>query len=199
MRKALIVFLVAALLSVPSLAQDVGIKFDEMPIGTTLVTEVFSSKPFRRSEKYIGKRDEFYVVETSLIRTGGKIERYSTDYYDLKGRLIRRDRSRGFEEYSPYSCHYELGVCVHRYQYPNPFKNYNQTANKRKYITRLEGDTLIVSWSLADGNVAEVPFKLGPYNLRLSSENVNRLGRKTGYKFVDLIEPEKVRGSRISK
>lgn len=187
------------LFSALALADDVGIHFDKMPIGTTLITEVHRTKPFQRSEKYIGKQGAFYAIETKIRKGNDEFKKSSTDLYDLKGRLVRREREKGFEEYTPYSCHYQLGVCEHDYQYPNPFKNFNQTKHKRRYSTRLEGDTLIVSWALANGDAAEAPFELGPYNLRISNEYLNRLGRKTGFKFIELIEPGKDAASSVSR
>ena len=187
------IFIALFALTLPAYAQDVGIKFAEMPVGTTLVTDVLSSRPFQRSEKYVGKQGEFYVVENSITKSNGITKLSSTDYYDMKGRLVRLDREKGFEAYTPYSCRYVIGECEHSYEYPNPFKDYRQTKNTRKYSTRLDGKMLIVSWKLANGEIAEAPFELGPYNLRVSNIYRNRLGKKTGYKFVELIEPGKGR------
>jgi hypothetical protein len=170
-------------------AQEVGIDFESMPVGTTLVTETHGSRPVRLSERYLGKRENFFVTEETRLKKDGEWQFHSTTYYDLEGRLVRRDLTKGFIEYKPWSCHYVLGECEHAYQYPNPFKQYKQTKNTQKFTTRLENDTLIVSWTLIDGRIAEAPFKLGPYNLRVSSEYKNRLGEDTGYKFIDLVVP----------
>ena len=183
----------------PAIAQEVGIKFHEMKIGTTLVTESYGTNPIRLSEKYIGKSGDFYVTEITRGKRGETLKFSSTSFYDSRGRLIRRDRTKGFEEYTPFSCHYTLGNCKHGYQYPNPFKDYKQTKNSSEYTNRLEGDQLIITWKMADDSIAEVPYKLGPYNLRVSSSYKNALGEQRGHKLIELIEPTNVSSTELAQ
>ena len=190
--------IIAIFFASPANSQDVGIKFNEMKIGTTLVTEFLGKKPFRLSEKYLGKRGNNFVTEVIRITNKGKSVFSSTSFYDTKGRLVRRDRSEGFEEYTPYSCFYVVGECRHGYQYPNPFKNNKQTKNSGKYINRLENDTLIVTWKTISDSIVEIPYKLGPYNLRISSNYKNALGQQRGHKLIELIEPTANLGSELA-
>lgn len=161
-----------------------------MPPGTTLITETIGPRPLRLSEKFLGRRGEFFVIESRRRGTDGRWLLASTDYYDLQGRLVRRDRKNGTETYKPYSCLYTTGECQHIHRYPNPFKNHRQTQNTRQYTSRLEGDELIVSWALVDGKRAEVPFRLGRYRLRVASEYRNRLGQEKGHRLIELIIPD---------
>ena len=183
----------------PAHAEDVGIKFDEMKIGTTLVTEFHGSDPIRLSEKYVGRRGDFFVTEVMRSKGDEEPEFSSTSFYDSKGRLVRRDRTKGFEEYTPYSCMYALGECKHGYQYPNPFKDYKQTKNSSEYVNRLEGDTYYVTWKMVDGSIAEVPYKLGPYNLRVSSEYKNALGQQRGFRLIELKVPDGSTASTLAE
>lgn len=182
-------------------AKDVGIKFDEMAVGTTLVTQSLSGKKRVSVEKYIGKRNGFHLMEESWLSPDGTSEPLGEVLYDNKGRRVRSERSRGSFIHTPFSCHFALGECTHIYDYPNQFskKKNKRTKSVGRYKNRFEGDTLYVTWKMADDSIAEVPIKLGPYNLRVSSEYKNALGQLRGHKLIEIIEPSAGQPTAVAK
>lgn len=177
------------LLTLSAFAADVGIRFDEMPVGTILVTESIGSTPLRQSEQFVGKRGEFFVTEIRRRGKDGQWSIASTNFYDLRGRLVRLNGKNGVQTYEPYSCHYVLGECKHTYRYPNPFKDNRQIVNTSAYQNRLDGNNLFISWRLVDGKLVELPFRLGRYRLRVANQYRNRLGQEKGFRLIELTVP----------
>ncbi len=191
MRCLIFTSLACLVLSAPAYAQDVGIKFGEMKVGTTLVTQSLSGKKRVTAKKYIGQKDNHFVMEEHWLNPDGTKVNLGKVYFDQQGRETGSDRRRGEFIYTPYSCMFAIGECEHTYDYPNRFtkKKIKRTKSTSRYKNRLEGDTFFVTWKLADGSTAEVPFKLGPYNFRVSAEYKNTLGQLRGHKLIEIIEP----------
>lgn len=191
MKLAALSFACLALTAVSALAQDVGIQFGKMKIGTTLLTQSLSDSKSIKSQKFIGKQGNFYVVEENRIKTDGSTKPLGNTYYDLDGREAKADWHDGPAYYKPYSCMYTVGTCEHTLDYPNPLtkKKVKRSTSVRKYNNRLQGNTLIVTWELSSGKTHEVPFELGAYNFRISSRYKNALGQLRGHKLIELIEP----------
>lgn len=180
-----------AFIMTSAFAQDVGIQFDKMKIGTTLLTQSLSDDDKIKSQKFVGKQGDFYVVEESHIKADGTSKALGNTYYDSEGREAKADWFDGPAYYKPYSCFYAAGNCKQTLDYPNPLtkKKEKRSVSVRQYDNRLEGDTFIVTWKMASGKTHEVPFELGPYNFRVSSRYENALGELRGHKLIELIEP----------
>ncbi|MGB7301680.1 MAG: VWA domain-containing protein [Burkholderiaceae bacterium] len=191
MRLVAVGFVYVALTTVPAFAQDVGIQFEKMTIGTTLVTQSLGDDASVKSQEFIGQQGDFYVVKERRIDTDGASRPLGNTYYDLKGREVKADWHDGPAYYTPYSCMYAVGACEQSLDYPNPLtkKKVKRTVTVRKYVNRLEGNKLTVTWQLANGKTHEVPFELGPYNFRVSSRYKNALGQLRGHKLIELIDP----------
>ncbi len=191
MRHLILTSLACLVLTAPAYAQEVGIKFRDMKVGTTLVTQSLSGKKRVTSETYIGRKGNLFVMEEHWLNPDGTKVNLGKVYYDQKGRETGSDRRRGEFIYTPYSCMFAVGDCKHTYDYPNSFtkKKIKRTKSTSSYKNRLEGDTFFVTWKLADGSTAEVPFKLGPYNFRVSAKYKNALGQLRGHKLIEIIEP----------
>ena len=186
-----IALLSSLLFAAPAYAKDAGIQFDKMKIGTTLITQSLSGKKRILSQKYVGKRGDFFVIEESWRIPNEATESLGNVFYDAKGREVRSERPRGEFIYTPFSCMQTVGECANIYDYPNLFtkKKNKRTKSRSRYINRIEGTSFYVTWKMADDSIAEVPFQLGPYNFRVSSEYKNVLGQVRGHKLIEIIEP----------
>ncbi len=178
-------------LVMPASAENVGIEFEKMPVGTTLVTESLGDSPRILEQKYIGKQGDYFVMEERQSKDDGTMRDLGQVFYDTQGRLVKSERKPGITYYTPYSCLFALGECTQVLDYPNPFtkKKVKRTKSTGHYNNRLEGDTFIVSWQLVDGSRQEVPYTLGPYKLRVSSKYKNRLNQVIGHKLIKIVQP----------
>jgi len=178
------------LLAAPANAEDIGLQFDDMPIGTKLITETLDDDPQQYAETYVGKKGEFHVIELSRIKSDGTEPRILVRLYDEAGRLIRKEKDGKLNSSNtPFSCEYVLGPCEQTYVYANPFKNGKLVTHDDFYRNELRGKTLTVAKQLADGSFLEIPYELGPYNLRVSSKYTNNLGQVRGYRLIEISEP----------
>ena len=89
----------------------------------------------------------------------------------------------------PWSCQFEVGECTETHTYPNPFKDYKLVTNTRTYTNRIEGDLFLFTYKNVMDEVVEIPFELGPYNLRINSIYNNALNQPAGFELVELQEP----------
>ncbi len=188
MKKILLVLLMLSFSSIPTFAQEVGIEFETMKIGTKLTTTSFGYVEATYIEEYIGKKDGYFQIQTYKLLDDGSTKVLNLVSYDDKGRKVLSTLDGKTNTYTPYSCHYVVGKCSHTYKYYNSLKK-NFVTNEGKFDNRLDGDTLYVGVIQSDGDMFEVPFELGPHRLRISSENIDALGTKTGHEFVDLEIP----------
>ncbi len=195
MRSALIALLLFAGL-LPVHASEVGIRFSEMEIGTRIVTapvkddNAASLSNFEKTvaEEYVGQQDGFHLTRLSHLNRDGSWKPVVTIYYDEQGRRVKSERNGRWSTYTPYSCTFVLGSCEHTYVYYNPITKKDVT-NVDRYKNRLEGDTFYRGYVRSDGSLLEIPYKLGRYNFRISSEYTNALGHKRGHRLVEFHEP----------
>jgi len=184
-------FLVLAALSATGLlAQSAEIDFSELKVGTELTVKYRGFSDSTIVKKYVGLEGEHHVFEESKLLEDGSRELVTRHFFDSEGRLLyvmkgdKRSRT-----YTPFSCEYVLGDCEHKLEYLNPFKK-TYVVNEGRYRNRLDGETLLLGAFKSDGEMFEVPFELGPHNLRVSNEYENALGQETGYSFVGFETPE---------
>lgn len=173
-------------------AEDsVGIRFAEMPLGTTLVTERYGRSGERQQQKFLGRRGDEYVMESGIYESDGSLKHKSEVFYDLEGRKLRLERNGAQSSYAPFNCEYVIGECEHEYSYPWTFdKGARTMTGSARYQTRREGNTLVVGRYKSDGTLADRPFELGEYNLRVSSTSVNVTGSTVGFKLIELSVPD---------
>ena len=189
MNKFLPVLLILNLSSVPVFAEDVGINFDTMIVGTKLTTTSMGYVEETYIAEYIGSEDGFFLIQNHKLLEDGSTKALNVARYDDKGRLVSSSLDGKTNTYSPYSCHYVVGECIHTYKYYN-WGTKKYVTNERKFENRLDADTLYIGVIQSDGDKFEVPYLLGPHRLRLSSNYKDALGTQTGHVFVELVDPE---------
>ncbi|MEZ5741456.1 MAG: hypothetical protein R3E68_19875 [Burkholderiaceae bacterium] len=183
-----LILALAGLTAIPAMATEVGIQFDQMKVGVKLTTTTAGFYQATYIEEYVGRKDGFHLTQTHKLLDDGSTKRLNQVGYDNQGRKVFSILNGNKNTYEPYSCHYVVGRCQHTYRYYNSLTKKFVT-NVTRFENRLDGDTLFVGTYKSDGDKFEVPFKLGPYRLRLSSEYKNALGKPAGFRFVDLVQP----------
>ena len=190
MKYAVFAALLSAFMMTPAFADDIGIQFDDMKIGTKLVTESRDKKPKRYTETYLGKQGDYHVIEIGKIADDGAAKAIAKGFFDSEGRLIRSEKNGKFSyEHTPFSCKYLLGDCAETYVYANPFKNGKRVTHHKTYMNSIDGDVVTVALKLSDGSYLKIPYQLGAYNFRVSSEYTNALGQVRGFRLIEIVEP----------
>jgi|GEM_PF-5091260 len=171
-------------------AQDVGIQFDEMPIGTRWTIEYLDDQA-QREETYLGREGDWHITEYFGIEPSGEREMIFKRYYDAQGRLVRGERDGVANTKLPFSCRYRVGNCTHVSKVPYAYSpsNIRYSESKRAHVNRMEGNVFYFGTVLSDGSVREYPFELGDYNIRVGLEYVNNLGETRGFRLVEIVEP----------
>lgn len=91
-----------------SSAENWGIRFDQMPVGTEI--EFKSQTGDRAVIKYIGRKGKFYVVERTNLQTNRKYR----EKYNAKGHKVSvHGRAGAKGKLSPHDCYMVLGTCSH--------------------------------------------------------------------------------------
>ena len=173
-----------------AVAEDVGIRFWEMEAGTRWVIERLEDK-VREEETFMGKEGDYFITEEVHIKPSGERRFIFKNFYDAKGRRVRGERNGMAVTFKPFQCRYVVGDCTEAssipWEYtPDNEKHFERTSKRKN---RLDGDMFYVGWFLSSGELKEFPFKLGKYNLRISSEYKNNLGETRGFRLVELFEP----------
>lgn len=160
-----------ALSAVQSVAENTGIQFGKMPVGT---------KAFYRhtnGDKWVdvfkGVKRGNYVVErfTGHAKTSGRP--IQTRYYDKQGRLsfyrAYGGRSKPYKiAYKPYSCFYAVGNCNHTERFSGNGYVHSGTTDKWVMNTKKTKGGYLTTWyEVKDPDGGNVYFtELGKYNLR---------------------------------
>ncbi|WP_298356311.1 hypothetical protein [uncultured Litoreibacter sp.] len=171
-------------------AQDVGLQFDEMPVGTQWTIEYLDDQA-RREETYLGREGDFHITEYVGIKPTGERRVIFKRSYDAEGRLVKGERDGAANTTLPFSCRYAVGECTHESKIPNVYSPSNDgfLESTRRHVNRLEGGVFYFGMVLSDGTVREFPFELGKYNIRVAQEYENNLGQKRGFKLISIVEP----------
>ncbi len=163
-------------------AQDIGIQFSKMPVGTKAHYRQSNGKQF--SETYIGTKRGLHVIRsTRKVTDRGRGASY---YYDSKGRLVHFTGPKGLKViYSPYNCTYQVGKC----QYKSSLRGeaYVNQGGSRSYkveTRKISGGYQSILRRVSGYEiVAEYRFSLGKYNLRKEYN----WREKSGMKSIKLI------------
>ncbi len=167
---------------------DVGIQFDQMPIGTKLTIRLRGFSTYLVEEEFMGSEDGFFVMKIRKINDDDSRKELTKAFYDAEGRHVYSERFGKTNTYEPYNCRYVLGECEMIYTYYNSLTD-KYVTNTSKRVNRIEDDVLYLGIFDALGDLYEVPMTLGPFNLRVSNEYKDALGDDAGYSFVDLHIP----------
>lgn len=191
MRRALLASIIAMVTSVAASADSVGIRFDEMKVGTLLVTKVHGFNVVRM-ETYLGVKDGFHVIEYKKIKADATVELAFTNYYDAEGRRVRAVRNTQPMTFDPFSCEFALGECFEWNTVPFDFTEDNTEMMEWgfAYENQLEGDTLKVRRALEEGGFHETTYQLGKFNLRYAQDYIDPYGTARGFSFIELREPD---------
>lgn len=167
-------------------AEGVGIKFDQLNVGTKLTTQMRGFSTATYIEEYIGMEDGFHLIQIHKKLDDGSTKKLSVKGYDTQGRQVFSRRQDGkVSTYSPYSCRYALGNCTHIYDYYNPITK-KMVVNEGLYFGKLEGNQYILTVFTSDGDSFDVPYELDENNLRLRNIYKNALDQPAGFEFVDV-------------
>ena len=172
-------------------AQDVGILFDEMPVGTQIITQSVDPDRSPQLSEYIGLEDGLHVMSNSRLQEDGEVVFLNTTHYDGDGRQVRSNNVEVYSAYEPFSCRYAVGDCTQSWTYPNSLEaeNAEYFTKEQSFQNRLDGTTFTVGMLRDDGSLRETTYELGPYNLRISSRYTRYNGETRGYDLVEIIEP----------
>ncbi|WP_133117411.1 hypothetical protein [Paramylibacter kogurei] len=169
-------------------AQEGGIDFSAMKIGTKLTTRTVWTPQSTFVAEYIGAKDGFHLIQNYKVKDGS-LEENILDAYDDQGRRVWSTRNGHTNRFTPYSCHFVIGECNHQYEYYNVLTK-KMVTNQSRYFNRREGDVFYLGIYRSDGSLHEVAHQLGAYNLRLSNVHQNALGQDSGFEFIELTVPE---------
>ena len=160
----------SVMVPVDAVAQNLGIDFAKMPVGTKMTYQASSGASW--TAVYRGKRGRSHVIREEGRNAEGK--RFGrTVYYDKHGRMTSysyKDANRpepGKVVFKPFSCDYAVGTCKHqRKLIVHNFIN-NGASRNATYVTRKKGKHYTVGVDRGDRNgKVFYNFELGPYNLK---------------------------------
>ncbi len=166
-------------------AQDLGIQFSKMPVGTKAYYNTSYGEKWL--DIYIGKKRGLYAVRRYKGHTkNGKL--LQVNYFDEKGRRVHYTGQRGLKVlFKPIDCDYHFGDCVftirirgEAYVQNGQNKTYNQSIVKKdgKYVSTWYRGT---QTDKKGGSL----FTLGKYNLRKKVQFFN-----DGLQTIDLVKVE---------
>ena len=170
-------------------SQEVGIRFSELDAGTKLTTQQRGFSDATIVEEYVGREGDHHVFEVGERLDDGSLKPISRSFYDAEGRMIYIMKGDKKSSYTPFSCSFVLGECEHELSYYNPLSK-KFVERTETFKNRRDGEIFYLGVIQSDGEMFEVPYRLGPHNLRISNEYQNALGQDTGYSFVRLDVPE---------
>ena len=170
-------------------AQNIGIQFDKMPVGTKAYYSQSDGTKWVRVYKGL-KRGKHVVEEfKGHSRTTGRPTQ--TRYYDSQGRLVfyRAYGERGLYKVSfkPVYCYYQIGQCKHTLKFTGGEYEGDGTGSKWVMNTQKAKGRYISTWYKVSTPDSKNKYftKLGKYNLReLESWGAN------GRHFIKLVKIE---------
>jgi hypothetical protein len=147
-----------ALLGFPAMAEQIGIRFDEMPVGCRIHGQYSSGE--KVVDVYVGKSGSKHVMKTYEGPSGKKLIRTTT--FSREGLMLRKDWADGtWESFKPASCFNVPGPCSYTYR--------NGDGAELKYMGKnTQNGTEIIN---RGGWVGEPPFApvvstLGRFNIQ---------------------------------
>lgn len=177
--------------STQSTAQNIGIQYDKMPVGTS--AHYAQTNGDRWVDVYKGVKRGKHVVERFKGQTANSGRPLQTRYYDKQGRLdfyrAYGSRSKPYKiDYKPHSCYYVVGNCTHTERFSGT--GYVNSGVGEKWImnTQKTSSGYSTRWYKKrepnGGNT--FTSKLGKYNLR----TIEAWGSKGQYniKLIKLVE-----------
>jgi hypothetical protein len=148
---------IAMLLAAPIIAnaQSVGIKFNEMPVGTKVFYSDYEGDHW--TETFTGRTGKFYVLKRVHAKNKyGSSKRY----YNSAGHQVKTIFSSGGRiTYGPHSCRRIIGSCVENY------KGRRKHSGRYTWKTKMTGAKTYHSEFVRVGEKITRDYTLTKYNL----------------------------------
>ena len=159
--------LAVSLLGTASFAPNWGIRFDQMPVGTSYETKKQNGD--RIVSKFVGKQGKYYIVEDTLLKTGRKFR----VKYNAAGHFVSVTNVSGGSSYrvkqTPHSCYMVVGDCM---QFAS-----GSTRNTGRYlysIKQVSATKRVGTWRrVTTEETQDFKYTIGKYNLVIDSEHKN--------------------------
>ncbi len=160
--KYLFIILSVCLSSAVAQAQTIGIKFADLPVGTQFHYEEIGGGGFLFANKYVGKKDAYYVVDGYLIENGklGK-KPITRRYYNETGLLVRSETLSLDKtvEYIPFNCRRSTAQnCQHVRKVTNKKTGEVKSAITHKFESLWSGGKLTVTSIFSNGKRSNTQY-----------------------------------------
>ena len=165
-------------------AQDIGIQFAEMPVGT----KAYYQSTFNGNwvDVYVGIKRGHYVVRRYKGNSPrGKL--LQTRYYDKKGRLVYYNGLYQLKViYKPFDCDYQFGNCQFGFRMRGAAYTHSGLGANFSQTTVKKGSQFLSSRTrgIHDDQKFGKLFSLGKYNLRKKVQFFD----ETGMQSIDLVK-----------
>ncbi|WP_431366050.1 hypothetical protein [Planktotalea sp.] len=162
-----------------SFAQNWGIRFDQMPVGTEY--EMKWQNGDRYVSRYVGKQGRFYILEETNLQTGNKVRQQ----FNAQGHFVRGSNARGYNVKNvPNSCYYVVGPCTHFVR--------GTTRHTGKYVYNIKqigATNRVGTWRrVTTEETRDFKYTIGKYNFVVYQE-YKRDGRKITRTVTRISEP----------
>lgn len=159
-------------------AQNLGVQFDKMPIGTKMYYKDYEGD--RWTDEFKGRKGKFYLLKREYEGRA-----YSSKvYYTLDGHLNRISFVGGGKiSYLPHDCRHVVGECQYRYR-----GRWEWNGMYDAKLTRISGNRYGYSWTeVSNEETKDSIILFGPYNL-IKERSWKTVGGKK--RFVRLLKVE---------
>lgn len=170
-----------SILSTAAHADNWGIRFDQMPVGTVFVEKDQTGDQW--TSTFVGKKGKFYILEEYNHQTARKYRRY----YDTKGHHVRTTRNSSQYNYKrkPRSCSRVIGPCSHTVS-----GSYEFSGRYIYNIKAISATKYVGTWRRVNTEeTREFKYTVGKYNLMVHYEYMFN-SRIKFIKIISIKEPQ---------
>lgn len=162
-----------------AMAQSLGVKFDEMPVGTVLHYKDYEGDEW--TDEYTGKKGKYHVLRRKYKGENSTLK----VYYTLNGHLKKRTYRGGWSAtYTPHHCEQVLGACQYRYRGNRKYDGiYNTT------LTKQGGAYSFKRASASSEETFDYVNKFGQYNLLVEETWNSSVGKKRWRRLIKVETP----------
>lgn len=153
-----------------SIAQDIGIQFSKMPVGTKMYYRDYEGDTWM--QEYRGKSGKYYIIKETHSDRNLSVTRK----YNAQGHMTQVSFVSGYIiRYSPHRCDRVMGACSYRY------KGSRKRNGLYKSTLVRQGNGYVYSWARQKTDETyDSKIVLGPYNV-LKEETWTSGSGKTRY------------------
>jgi hypothetical protein len=166
------------LVSTASYAENWGIRFDQMPVGTEY--DIKDQTGDKWTYKFVGKKGKFYIVK----KTSHQTKQNSRQKYNAMGHFVSNTYNDGykFKRY-PHSCYEVVGRCTH-------VQSGHKWSGKYVYnIKQVSPTKRVGTWRRVNTEeTRDFKYTLGKYNIVVYTEHMYQ-GNKKFTKMTRLTVP----------